>query len=291
MPLKKTLQFLRPVEIVFSIYLLLTSLFIIIFYSKIQNAHFHLLFRMGLFGFIYFIIKWDLNNQSKIADAIRSFYILAILGFIYAETDAFNNVFFNNLDPWFVNLEQIIFKSQPSIEFYLAFPQKWFNELMNFAYFSYYPLIFIFCLWVYLKEKQLFNKIIFLICTSFLMYYIVFILLPVTGPQFYFNAPFNHNPPAYFFSKVMLTINCIAERPTAAFPSSHVGVVFILWILCFKHARKLLIFYIPIGILLFFSTVYIKAHYLIDVFAGIITAPLFYWFSNLIFKKIVNVKL
>jgi membrane-associated phospholipid phosphatase len=78
----------------------------------------------------------------------------------------------------------------------------------------------------------------------------------------------------------------MAERPTAAFPSSHVGIICIIWILSFRYAPTLLKIIIPIGILLFLSTVYIKAHYLIDVFGGIISAPIFYWLSLYLFKKI-----
>jgi hypothetical protein len=72
----------------------------------------------------------------------------------------------------------------------------------------------------------------------------------------------------------------VGERPAAAFPSSHVGMMVILLYLSGKFAPKLLKILIPIGILLIFSTVYIKAHYVIDVIAGFLSVPIIYWISS-----------
>lgn len=67
------------------------------------------------------------------------------------------------------------------------------------------------------------------------------------------------------------------ERPTAAFPSSHVGVSTILMLLVWSSKnRKLLLFLLPFYVLLCLSTVYIYAHYAIDVLAGWVSALLLY---------------
>jgi membrane-associated phospholipid phosphatase len=128
----------------------------------------------------------------------------------------------------------------------------------------------------------------FIICTSFFIYYVVFILFPVAGPQYYFSPPVNKNPEAYLFSKIMHLINCLGERPTGAFPSSHVGLISIVLFLSFKYIPNLLKWYIPIAIFLFMSTVYIKAHYLVDVFAGFISAPIIYWISSKLYQLLAK---
>jgi membrane-associated phospholipid phosphatase len=67
----------------------------------------------------------------------------------------------------------------------------------------------------------------------------------------------------------------LGERPTGAFPSSHIGVnVIILWY-SFKYARNYFYWIIPVSVILFLSTVYIKAHYVVDIVGAIITLPLF----------------
>ena len=67
------------------------------------------------------------------------------------------------------------------------------------------------------------------------------------------------------------------ERPTAAFPSSHVGITTILMLLAW-HTRNRHFFWIlmPFFILMCFATVYIKAHYAIDAIAGLVSGVLIY---------------
>lgn len=99
------------------------------------------------------------------------------------------------------------------------------------------------------------------------------------GPQFYFAYPDNTIPDAGIFRELLKFVQETGEKPTGAFPSSHVGICLINLILLYKYARKGFYITLPIAVLLMLSTVYIKAHYLIDVIAGFITAPLIYWLS------------
>ena len=77
-----------------------------------------------------------------------------------------------------------------------------------------------------------------------------------------------------------------SSRPTAAFPSSHVGISTILMILSWRTSRRLFFVLTPFYVLLCGATVYIQAHYLIDAIAGLLTAPLFYkWSHKLYYTK------
>ena len=50
--------------------------------------------------------------------------------------------------------------------------------------------------------------------------------------------------------------------------------------------KKLFWIYIPFSILLLFSTVYIKAHYVVDVLAGLLSAPIVLSLNLFIYKKL-----
>jgi membrane-associated phospholipid phosphatase len=287
---KKIVQDFRPIDSITLLYLLITGIFILFSFPSITNPYPLLLFRIGTAGFIFLILFLHTKYPNRFFTFIRNFYILGLLGFFYTETDALNNVFFPNLDYIFSQIESSLFHGQPSIWFSKTFPNELFSELMYFSYFCYYPLIFFLCYWLYLKDNTLASFSICIISFSFFLYYIVFIIFPVAGPQYYFKSSCNQIPDAYLFSKIMHIINIVAERPTAAFPSSHVGIICILWYLCIKHAKPLLKIYIPIGLLLILSTVYIKAHYLIDVFGGILSAPIIYWISTCLYEKLKSSK-
>ena len=76
------------------------------------------------------------------------------------------------------------------------------------------------------------------------------------------------------------------ERPTGAIPSSHIGLMVTYMLLMWQHARKLFYWILPFSILLALSTVYIKAHYVIDVITGAALAFPFYYYSVWLWNKL-----
>jgi len=94
------------------------------------------------------------------------------------------------------------------------------------------------------------------------------------------------NPDAIdgFFFRLVEAAQASGERPTAAFPSSHVGMSTILMILAGKANRRLMWGMFPFYLLLCGATVYIQAHYLIDSIAGFFSAFLVYWLSSTLYQ-------
>ena len=77
------------------------------------------------------------------------------------------------------------------------------------------------------------------------------------------------------------------ERPTAAFPSSHIGISTVIMLLAMRAKRGLALALAPFYVLLCCATVYIKAHYLVDAFAGVITGVLLYLFTTWVFRRYI----
>jgi membrane-associated phospholipid phosphatase len=177
------------------------------------------------------------------------------------------------------------------------------------GYFFYYPMIFVVTMFYFIYRYELFEKLSFVLVTCFFIYYLVYIFVPCAGPQFYFPAikqenvdagifpsigdHFNKNPqvllaPEYdrgFFYNLVKRSQQVGERPTAAFPSSHVGISTILMIMAWRGSRKLFAVLFPFYVLLCCATVYIQAHYLIDSIAGFISAFALYVAVTKMFKK------
>jgi len=210
-----------------------------------------------------------------------------MLIFFYSETDYYNNLIFKNLDPYIIKLEFLVFGSHLSLKFSELIPDRWFSELMHFGYFSYYLMTFGIPLLFYIKKRNEFPRIMFMTIFSFCLYYILFFLFPTVGPQFHFPKELQVVPEGYFFQQFMDFIIKTAETETGAFPSSHVGLAIIFIILTAKHFKKVLWILIPVTILLLLSTVYIKAHYGIDIIAGIFSGGLFYIISNVLYQRFI----
>ena len=118
---------------------------------------------------------------------LRILVQMAFLGWWYPDTYEMNRAL-PNLDHVFASWEQSLFGCQPSLLFSQKVPYGWFSELMCLGYVSYFPLMLITYLYYFFKRYQEFQMTAFVMLASFFAYYVVFVLLPVTGPQFYYLA-------------------------------------------------------------------------------------------------------
>lgn len=233
---------------------------------------------------------------------LRYLYPLSLLAYWYPDTYEFCQLF-GNLDHVFALLDQRLFGCQPALLFFHLLPEKGWSELFHLGYFSYYPLIALTVLSPLFTNRKLFSRTAFVVLLSFFFYYLVYLFLPVAGPQYYYHAigldavqaghfpavgdyfryhtELNLSPtPSGLFRDMVEATQASGERPTAAFPSSHVGISTILMLLLRRNRRGLMYAVLPLYILLCASTVYIEAHYLVDVFGGLASAFLLYWLAG-----------
>ena len=130
--------------------------------------------------------------------------------------------------------------------------------------------------YTYLGNKQTGIRIISLIIMSFLYYYLIFIFLPVAGPQYYFASAIPHGTPEGLFPKLVYVAQEIGETTTGAFPSSHVGISAIVLYLSYRYTKKIAPIILIFCLLLWPATVYVKAHYFVDVIGGFLSAPVIF---------------
>ena len=275
-----------PVEIATFAYILMTAIYLAVFIDKLETPFIYFGIRIGVVLCIISSAWLHNKNKSPVVRLIRYFLPFVLLSYWYPETYYFNNFIFDHLDYRFVQADQSLFGCQPSLEFSKHIPWAWFSELMYFGYFSYYFIFFGTAIWCYFFRKELLDKAIFVFVCSFYLFYIVFVIFPVVGPQFHFIWPLNEVPDGYFFCKLMRFLQSIGEKPTGAFPSSHVGITLTVVIFVALHCRTLLKYVLPLFIILIMSTVYIKAHYLVDVIGGIASVIIIYPLVNMLYHKI-----
>lgn len=280
--------FFYPAEVALCIYLILTGILLSFHHSLVPHANALLTFRIVVVLFIMLLaLIQPAGRYVRALAFFRFMFPLVMLAYLYAETDLLNNFLFSeNLDPFFSHLEESVFGFQPSLVFAELIPSEIFAEIMYFGYFSYYLMLVIVPVYIYRKDgEDKANRVMFIMIHSFFVFYLFFILVPVAGPQFYFTD-WPSLPDGFLFGNLMRWIQELGEAPTAAFPSSHVSICIMLIMLSHRYAKEILKFIIPVAFLLVLSTVYIRAHYLIDVLAAfVITWPL-YRFSGFIYDRI-----
>lgn len=304
------MHFLAIEKITF-LYIFLTSLIIFYLFPQLPHAYNLLINRLLVLLVIVALTFINAIKDWNFIRFLRYVFLGALLSYWYPETFEINRVL-PNFDFLLAGWEQLIFGFQPSVEFSKLLPYFWVNELMNLGYFSYYPLIIGTCFYFYFVNRKYFKFFTFSVFFSFFGFYLIFILFPTAGPQYYFNAIgmqnvstsvfpkiglfFNTNQTLFspdsgtgFFNQIVEKTQQVGEKPTAAFPSSHVGISTLIMILVANNRRFLLLTILtPFYIVLVAATVYIRAHYAIDVLAGLLFAFMFYYFSIVVYQQITN---
>lgn len=213
------------------------------------------------------------------------------------------------LDHIFAGIDQTLFGCQPALEFNQWLPNVFWSEAFNMGYYAYYYMMGTTLLFYLFCRYPEADKAGFIFLTSFFLFYLIYEFLPVAGPQYYFKAVGVEAAetgvfPAvgyYFqthtemlmpeikgiFSQLVLGAQEMGERPTAAFPSSHVGMSTVTMLLAWKaHNKWLFWLMMPFYLLLCCGTVYIQAHYLIDSICGFFTAILFFVLTKWLYNQI-----
>jgi len=274
----------KKIDVLFFAFLFITTILIICTWNASENSDELLTNRLFLLIGALAIIFINSKLNSSIFNLLRNVYPVLFSGYFYSETVFYNKLFFENFDPLLIHLDQAIFGFQPSVLFSEYFSHPIFAEIMFIGYFSFYLLIIGFIIALYVKKDARFTENIFKFTASFFIFYLFFGIFPSEGPQFYFESPDKELPVAYLFDTIMHFIQVHAEQPTAAFPSSHVGLSIIILMLSKKSIPMFYRISLPFVVLLILSTVYIKAHYAVDVIGGIIIAPIIVYLATLLFN-------
>lgn len=297
------------------VYTLLTTIFIMVTYVRLSHPVEMLWFRAQ--AVLLTLMLWGVYRlcPGKLTMLFRITGQMILLSWWYPDTYEMNRIF-PNLDHVFAGWEQSLFGFQPSLEFSQVFSHPIFSELLSMGYISYYPLFVGITVFYFFFRYEYFERTAFIIVGSFFLFYIIFIILPVAGPQFYFKAVgvdqiaqgIFPNIGDYFdkiqfdvhnrdfilpipgwtdglMYKALVMAHDAGERPTAAFPSSHVGVAtIVMWLAWEVKNKKVFYICLPFAVLLFFGTFYIQAHYAIDAIAGLFFGTFFYFLLKWIYS-------
>jgi membrane-associated phospholipid phosphatase len=289
------------------IYIIITTIIVLIGNSKVGNYWLLLAaIHISVLCAIHLLIKNEHRfKKGSLLEFLRLYYPIPLYIGFYRETGMLNQVFFSGyFDPFFIRLEERLFGCQPSLKFMEMFPGRIISEIFYISYFSYYLMIAGIGLWLFLKDKKQFHHFVSIVSFVFYCCFLIYIFLPVVGPRIFYRGVVEFalppdialdSPPVFpesvqagIFYKIMAIIYDCFEAPGAAFPSSHVAVALTTVYFSFRYLRQIRYFHLVLAILLCASTVYCRYHYLVDVFAGAITALITLNIGNRLYFRFVN---
>lgn len=232
-------------------------------------------------------------RRGTVLHFLRLFHVQALYAPYFMRVIALSQLVWGgqSFDSLFFRMEEAVF----GVQLALVLPERFghlraLNELIFFAYFAFYALL---CLpgWIlYLKRRyREAERALFTITASFGLLYVWYVFFPVHGPKYYIDelyARWYQDLDGYFFSWLMRSIFEDANLAGAAVPSSHVAISTIATILVGRSMPRLLLAFAPITAVLYVSTVYIYAHYAVDVLLGLAVVPLLLWASRALSSRL-----
>lgn len=274
----------RPLDLALVAYALLASSVLLVGLARgVPGCAEQLLANAAVLAVALAATRWSRDTFAWVPTLFRFCYVPLLYLVFYRQIETIWPVL--RAAPWdagLAGLEGRLFHGQPSLAFQAAFPSRWLSEIFCFAYFAYYfftPVVFFAVLhqrgYLAAERIALATSVCFFIC------YAGFWLFPTVGPHFWFppyKGPQLYD--GYVFNHLLFFLTSSGEIRAGAFPSSHIAVALLLTLSVRREVPRLFVPLAMITALMLPAVVYLRAHYLLDVPAGILTGLFAFAASN-----------
>jgi len=239
-----------------------------------------------LWSFIYKIFKNRISSLKEvwliIADSamvLRDWLPLILMILVYENLKDKTALMENKTIEWkLAEMDAAIFGGVQPTQWLERYTHPLIVDLMalNYALYFILPLSVWFTLYLMKNHKGFYEVSTAMISTLYIGY-IGYVVFPAAPPRFTltYNAPL---PSLFLHNFLQSNWDKAAAVMLGAFPSLHVGLSTLSIIFAYRYRKVLpkgnLFLYIvtPLTVNLWFSTVYLRHHWVVDIFAGWVVA-------------------
>jgi membrane-associated phospholipid phosphatase len=186
----------------------------------------------------------------------------------------------HDLHYWLIALDDLMFGVQPCVwaEQFIT-PTR--TEVMQFLYLNFFWIAPSTSLILLLQRRWArFRDATLGVIICFYIGYALYVLFPAAPPRLVLVYEFTRNLRGYPMGFSTLSAQAFALLPVdsrAAFPSLHTAVSLVALIYAWRHVRVWFWILLPFVLGLWASTIYLRHHYVVDLLAGGLLAPLAVW--------------
>jgi len=174
------------------------------------------------------------------------------------------------IDDWMFGVQPCVWSEQ--------FITPGLTDIFIAAYANYFVLTIGVALVLYLQKRfKEFRYALLTIIICYYMGYFLFIIFPAAPPRLVLKPFFTVSLQGNLLEPIKHAIEISAQSSRGAFPSLHCATSFLSLFFAWRYVRWLFWVMVPMVILLIMSTVYLRHHYVIDLFAGLILAIFVFW--------------
>ncbi len=219
-------------------------------------------------------LLYERKKKGKVAAFLYHFSPIFFVVFLYQSLGDMIQYLRPDIDAWLIRIDFSIFAAHPTVwmEKWIV---PWFTDVMSFAYGSYYFLPVILTVTLYLKDRYLkdrrpeFNASMFVLTFGYYVSFIGYILFPAIGPRYALAHLYSIPLEGSFLTDLVRDgLNALEHNKRDVMPSGHTQIALIVLHLAYQYERYLFYVFVPIIIGLIISTVYLRYHYVIDLFSG-----------------------
>ena len=160
------------------------------------------------------------------------------------------------------------------------------NELMQFAYLTYFVYLVVLGGILYYREDwRGYWSVMTYSAVAYAIGYLIAIFFPIESPWFAMAGSWHGELHGGPFTAVINFIEHCGRVRGAAFPSEHVAGSFAALWGAWRHRRWLFWVMLPLILCMCVSTVWGRYHYVADIFGGMVTGTLGYVIGKWLMKK------
>jgi membrane-associated phospholipid phosphatase len=238
-----------------------------------------------LIAFVLILRPGAVSTSSRLA-WLADFYFAPVIYLFYEQACMIARSLHNGniYDTLLVNADHSIFGTDPT-RWLASHTNPFVTEILQVAYASFYLLLLLVA-WDLLRsgKRQEFDVFAFGVVYGFGLSYLGYWLLPSVGPRFVLHdfSKLDSQLPGLIFTPYLRAFvnwggaiapgasnqSAMAKAYPDVFPSGHAMMTMALIFWSFRFSSGVRWFILGAGSLLIVSTVYLRYHYVIDVFAG-----------------------
>jgi len=261
---------MAPVQGLTLFFLMGLVLLTLFFRGQIPLWHSLLLNYLLLTGLLLALkLSRDRNVMGKMGRPLYYFSPILFVILIYESLGNLIQYLQPDIDPWLTQIDFFIFRVHPTLwmEQWIV---PWFTDIMSLAYLSYYFIPVVLIAVLYLKDRMTeFDRAMFVLAFGYYISFIGYILFPAIGPRYAMTHLYTIPLEGSFITDfVRDTLNALEHNKRDCMPSGHTQIVLMVLFLAHRYEKILFYIFLPIICGLILSTIYLRYHYVIDVFAG-----------------------
>jgi membrane-associated phospholipid phosphatase len=230
----------------------------------------------------FLVVAFTRHRTERVLSAVRYLYPVLLFTFLYRSTaDTMFLLFDHYLDDRIVSFEMSILGIEPTIWTDRFLPQPILTDVLSACYFSYYLMIPVFTLWVFVrKDYRILRRSLSAISLTFFLSYLLFFLFPAEGPRWHQAENYLHPVTGVIFRPMVDLVIANGAVHGGAMPSSHTGVALIILIYCWRHYRRVAIWLTAVVFGLAGGAVWGRFHYVTDIVVGALVAIVALWVTD-----------